>query len=165
MLGGMKRWGVVGILLLAFLGLADSVYLAQHAVNGTPLLCNINFLSGCNTVAASPYAYLFGIPLAEFGVLFYSILFVLAALELALFNQVLRRALQVTAAVGLFFSLYFTSLQMFVIEAFCIYCVISALITIFVVILASFIEPVWRRKNGNSPIITPPPRLSMPPRP
>src|SRR5450756_2536745 len=99
-LGVMKRVGVVLILILAFAGLADSAYLAQHEASGTPLLCNIQNLSGCNIVANSQYSHIFGIPTAEFGVLFYSILFVLAALELVIFDRLLRRVLQGFALIG-----------------------------------------------------------------
>ncbi len=147
----MKRFGVIGILTLAFFGLADSAYLAQHEASGTPLLCNIQNLSGCNIVAASQYSHLFGIPLAEFGVLFYSIVFVLAALELVIFDRLLRRVLQVTALVGVAASLYFSLVQIFLIGAFCIYCLASALIALFILILASLIEPIGRNMH-----ITPP---------
>src|SRR3989344_6388435 len=125
-----KRIGVALILILAFLGLADSGYLAQHAASGTPLLCDIENLSGCNIVATSPYAELFGVPLADFGVLFYALLFALAALELALFDRLLRRALQAVAVIRIVGSLYFTYIQAFVISEFCIYCTISAGITL-----------------------------------
>src|SRR3989338_6577488 len=86
----MKRIGVVAVLILAFLGLANSAYLAQQETSGDPLLCNIQNFSGCNIVAASEYSKLFGIPLAEYGVLFYGILFVLAALELVIFDRLLQ---------------------------------------------------------------------------
>ena len=76
----MKRAGVVAILILAFCGLADSVYIAQHEMSFVPLLCGADGLTGCNIVAANPYAHLFGIPLAEYGIFFYSLLFILAAL-------------------------------------------------------------------------------------
>lgn len=142
----MKRVGVVAILALAFFGIADSAYLAQHEINGTPLLCNIQGLSGCNTVASSQYSQIFGIPLAEFGVLFYGVLFVLAALELVLFDRLLRRTLQVVALVGIISSLYFTYVQMFLIQAFCIYCLASAVIALLIFIFASLIEPL---RNGN----------------
>src|SRR3990167_9423720 len=130
----MKRFGVAVILVLAFFGLADSLYLAQHAANGTPLLCNIQNFSGCNIVAGSQYARIFGIPLAEFGVVFYGALFILAALELVLVNRLLRRLLQAMALIGILASLYFIFLQLFVIDAVCIYCVVSALITMFILI-------------------------------
>lgn len=158
----MKRIGVVLILFLAFFGLADSAYLAQHELNGTPLICNIQNFSGCNIVANSSYSHVFGVPLSEFGVLFYAILFVLAALELVLFDRLLRRVLQGVSILGAIASLYFTSLQIFVIGAFCIYCAASAVITILVLLLASLIEPM--RKNLPAYQTPPlPPHLQMPP--
>lgn len=157
----MKRTGVVLILVLAFFGIADSTYLTQNALSGTPLLCTIQNLSGCNIVAASPYSHIFGIPLAEFGILFYSIIFVLAALELVVFDQLLRRSLQVVSLVGVISSLYFTALQVFVIGALCIYCIASALITLFILIFASLIEPIRKRTPPTPPTV--PPHLMMPP--
>lgn len=162
----MKRIGVVFIAILAFAGLADSAYLAQHAASGTPLLCNIQGLSDCNVVAASQYSRIFGIPLAEFGVLFYSILFVLAALELVLFDRLLRRVLQVVSLVGLITSAFSTIVQVFFIQALCIYCLASALITLLVFICASLIEPLQKSVRQTLPPAPPtPPRLSMPPAP
>lgn len=154
----MKRAGVVAILLLSFFGLADAAYITQHEVSGTPLLCNIQNLSDCNVVVASPYAYLFGIPLAEYGVLFYSIIFVIAALELVIFDTILRRVLQILSLIGVIASLYFTLIQTFVINAFCIYCLASALIAVLILIFASFIEPL--RKNAWQ---KPPASPGMPP--
>lgn len=141
----MKRTGVVLILILAFCGLVDSAYIALHEMSGTPLICDINNLSGCNTVVASPYSYLFGIPLAEYGILFYSIIFVLAALELVVFDQLLRRVLQGVSLIGVIASAYFTLVQIFLIKAFCVYCLASALIAVFILILSTFIEPIDRR--------------------
>jgi len=138
----MKRIGVVGILILAFCGVANAAYIAQSRISGTPLLCNIQNLSGCNIVANSQYSQLFGIPLAEYGVLFYGILFVLAALELVLFDRFLRRVLQGASLIGILASLYFTAVQVFLIGAFCVYCLASSLIALLIFILASLIEPL-----------------------
>ncbi|MFA6503167.1 MAG: vitamin K epoxide reductase family protein [Candidatus Paceibacterota bacterium] len=160
----MKRIGVVCILLLAFCGVADSAYLAQHEIDGTPLICNIQNLSGCNVVAASQYSQLFGVPLAEYGVLFYGIMFVLAALELVLFDRLLRRVLQGFAFIGILASLYFTFVQVFMIGAFCIYCIASAVITLLIFIFATLIEPLRRRAAAPHPDYPVHPRLSMPPK-
>lgn len=156
----MKRIGVIFILVFAFLGIADSAYLAEHEANGTPLICNIQSLSGCNTVAESQYSRFFGIPLAQYGVLFYSILFALSALELIIFNRLLRRVIQGISLVGIIASLYFTFVQIFVIGAFCIYCLASAIIALFIFICASSIEPIRRNTQKNSPSYLP-----MPPAP
>lgn len=157
----MKRLAVVFILILAFAGLADSFYLAQSAESGTPLICDIQNFTGCNVVAASEYSRVFGIPLAEYGVFFYGVLFVLAAIELALFNRFLRRVLQAVTVLGVLFSLYFSALQIFVINAFCIYCVASAIIALLALISATYIEPLRVRKEP--PPAPPHPHLTMPP--
>lgn len=168
----MKRWGVILILILAFAGLADSAYLAQHEASGTPLICNIQNLSGCNIVANSQYSRIFGIPVADFGVLFYSIIFVLAALELVLFDRLLRRVLQVFALVGLATSVVTTLVQIFLIQALCIYCLASAVITVIIFILATLIEPIKIKEQQQvSPASleatqgAAPPSLRMPPAP
>lgn len=161
----MKRIGVIAILILAFGGLADSLYLTQNELSGTPLLCNIQNLSDCNIVATSQYSRIFGLPLAEFGVFFYGILFVLAALELVIFNKLLRRMLQVVAVFGVISSLYFTFLQVFVISAFCIYCFASALIALLILVFASLIEPIQKRESSilSQTPQSPKKSLSMPP--
>ena len=155
----MRRFAVIGILLLAFCGLADSAYLAQHEMSGTPLICNIQNLNGCNIVANSQYSRFFGVPVADYGVIFYGILFALAAFELVLLDRLLRRALQWVALVGVLASIYFTSVQIFFIGAFCIYCLASAAIALFILILAGLIEPIRRRRALHST----PASLSMPP--
>ncbi len=148
--GGMKRLGIVLILLFAFCGLADSAYLAQHETSGDPLLCNIENLSGCNIVASSEYSKIFGIPLAELGMVFYSGMFILAALELVFFNQLLRRMIQAGAIVGLMLSLFSTIVQIFYIKALCVYCLASALVTVFVLIFAALIEPFSLKRVGTA---------------
>lgn len=140
----MKRTIVFVILVLAFCGLADSMYLAQHEASGTPLICNAQGLSECNTVVSSQYSRVFGIPLAEYGVFFYAVLFVIVAVELVFVNTFLRRVIQGLALVALATSLYSTFTQVFLIEALCIYCLASAIISTLIFILATRIEPLKR---------------------
>ena len=154
-MAAMKRVGVFLILAFAFFGLADSTYLTQHEINGTPLLCNVNNLATCNVVAQSPYSHFLGIPLSEYGLLFYGALFMLAALELLLFDAVLRRAIQGFALFGVISSAYFTAIQVFVINALCVYCMLSAFMALLIFVISLFIEPMRRG--------TPPPTLSRPP--
>ncbi len=161
----MKRIAVIIVLLLAFCGLADSIYLAEHVASGAPVICNIQGLSDCNMVLGTQYSHVFGIPLAELGVLFYSALFLVAALELFLPDRFLRRILQSLSLVGILASLYFVYLQAFVIHAFCAYCLTSAFIALLIVIFASFIEPMKGKKDSETPSPPPAPRLTMPPAP
>ena len=165
----MKRIGVILILAFAFFGLADSAYLAQHEIAGTPLLCNIQNLSGCNVVAQSAYSHLFGIPLAVYGIIFYGIVFALAAFELVVYDQLLRRALQALALFGVLFSAGATLLQVFVIQALCVYCLTSAFLALLVFLIACFIEPLPMRARARVaavPHATPEPEpkpFTMPP--
>lgn len=138
----MKRFGLGIILILAFVGIADSTYLAQHEAVGSPLLCNIADLTGCNTVVSSEYSHIFGIPLANLGLAFYALLFVLVACALVLTHVWMSRALQILAVLGILSSVYSVYLQVSVIHALCIYCLISAALTLFVFIIVVLIEPV-----------------------
>ncbi|HUQ30172.1 MAG TPA: vitamin K epoxide reductase family protein [Candidatus Paceibacterota bacterium] len=163
-----KRIATWAILLLAFFGLADSVYLVQHEMNGMPLLCDPNTtLSGCNIVAQSPYAYLFGIPIAEYGIFFYGLLFFVAAFEILLFRHLIRRVIQGLALLGFVMSVYFVSVQFFIINALCIYCLASAAIVFLVFTFSFLLESM--RKNGGAyyvPVAVPAPthpHLPMPP--
>lgn len=163
----MKRIWVVGIIVLAFAGLADSFYLAEHEVSGTPLICNVQNLTGCNIVANSEYSHIFGIPVANVSVVLYSIIFIFAILELVLFDRILRRVIQGGAVIGLVISIISAFIQVFIIHALCIYCLASGVISILIFACASRIEPL--RINGrqrepvpSSPSIVKDP-LSMPP--
>jgi len=165
----MKRFGVLLILILAFCGLSDSAYIAQNEAHHVPLLCNVTNLSDCNIVATSPYSRLFGVSVAGYGIIFYGIIFILAALELVLFNRFLRRALQGISLIGVLVSLYFTSIEIFVIHSLCIFCVASTIIVLLAFIFAMFIEPIrWNMKHkpplqsAASPL-PPPAHLPMPP--
>ncbi len=138
----MKRWAAGLIVVFAFCGLAVSNYIDQSERQGAPLICNVASLDGCNIVVTSAYAQLLGMPLATWGILFYTFVFVIAAFELFLMNQMLRWTLQVLAAVGLLVSLYGIYTQVFLIEALCMYCLVSAVVAMGIFIAALFIEPV-----------------------
>lgn len=156
----LRRFAVVGVIAFALFGLSDSLYLAQHEASAAPLICNVQNLSGCNTVVSSKYSQLFGVPVAEFGVLFYALVFALGVFELFFMNQLVRRTLQGFALVGILMSLYSTFTQIFLIKALCIYCLASAVTTVFIFIFATRIEPLPLRKFAAIRLSN---RLPMPP--
>ncbi len=141
----MKKLLAVLVLAFAFCGLANSAYLTQHEVDGTPLLCDVQGLTDCNVVASSPYSHIFGISLAEYGLIFYGVLFILAAIEIALPSRPIRRVVQGMALLGFLASLYFTFLQVYVINALCVYCTASALLALAIFVVALFLEPIRPR--------------------
>ncbi len=162
-----KRLATAAILFLAFFGIADSAYVLQTKLAGDALICGPEAFSGCNAVAGSSYSQLLGVPVSAYGVAFYALLFIVAALELVIFHHRARRLIQALAAVGFAFSAYFTVLQLFVINAFCIYCVASAVIALAIFLVAFLLEPLRPRRSPHAPVVPPRPPthpyLSMPP--
>lgn len=118
---------LVLLIVLATLGLADSIYLASKAATNTPLFCDIGAgLDGCNIVAQSPYSQIYGIPLAYLGVVFYSLLLIASVVALGKNHRIVHRALLAVAALGALFSAVFLYIQFALIQALCIYCIASA---------------------------------------
>lgn len=120
------------IILLSFIGVADTWYLAYSALTDTALSCGINVIDGCNTVAQSEYSRLLGIPLGIYGVVFYILTFITAGVLLVLPKRVLSKALLALSVIGLVFSLYFLALQVFVIKALCVYCLVSIALSLLI---------------------------------
>ncbi len=117
------------IVALNVVGLADALYLSYARYMHVDLPCSITN-GGCSIVAASPYAVMFGMPLAYLGVAFYSIMLVTVLISVYK-PQIykIKEILLILSVFGALDSLYFLYLQGYVIGAFCIYCIISAGIT------------------------------------
>jgi uncharacterized membrane protein len=124
------------MLALALLGIAVAFYDSYSIYNGHALWCPAP-INGCNEVASSPYARIFDLPIGYFGLVYYLYMFGLVAL-LAFdpFSRGLRLAAIVYAAAGVCCSIYFLYLQIGFIHAFCIYCLVSAVTTVFLFIAA-----------------------------
>ena len=124
------------MLALAFLGIADAFYDSYVIYNGQLLWCPPP-IDGCNIVAKSPYARIFDVPVGYFGVIFYLYMFALVALlTFDPFSRALRFGALLYAATGVLFSIYFMYVQVTFIHAFCIYCVISAILTLLLLVAA-----------------------------
>ncbi len=125
------------LVILSLLGLADSWYLFQSAITDTALTCNIGSgFDGCNIVAQSPYSHLFGIPLGLYGVGFFALVFVLSAVISLLPQRLFYRLLHLLTLAGALASIVFVFIQLALIKAVCIYCLISAGIALFLWIIA-----------------------------
>jgi uncharacterized membrane protein len=123
--GGLR----IAVAVVAVLGLAIAGYLTYVHYAGLHVLCLSS--GGCETVQASSYAKLAGIPVALLGLLGYAA--ILASLALP-------RDLQVTtgaglAMIGFGFSAYLTYRELFTIEAICQWCVGSAVLMTVLLIL------------------------------
>lgn len=115
--------------MLALIGVFVSVYLTLYKLG---IIGELNCAVGsCETVNTSRWATFLGLPVAAWGLGFY--LVVLAVALVAVREQYAdSRALSVALAAltgwGVLFSGWLTYLELFVIDAICIWCVISAII-------------------------------------
>jgi uncharacterized membrane protein len=136
--GGMNRALLAPyvMLALALVGIADAFY-DSYAIYAGQLLWCPPPIDGCNVVANSPYARIVGVPLGYLGLVFYLYMFGLAAL-LAFdpFSRGLRLGALLYAALGVCSSIYFMYVQLTFIHAFCIYCAVSAVLTLLLLISA-----------------------------
>ncbi|MDR3465298.1 MAG: vitamin K epoxide reductase family protein [Xanthobacteraceae bacterium] len=127
------------ILALSLVGIAIAFYDSYMVYHHQPLWCPPP-ISGCNDVAQSPYSRIFDLPIGYFGVVYYLDVFGLAVLiVLDRSSLVLKAALLAIAATGVIFSIYFAYLQISLIQAFCIYCLLSAVTTV-ALLAAAIIE-------------------------
>jgi uncharacterized membrane protein len=133
------------MLALALLGIADAFYVAHGSYTGEPLWCVI--VDGCNIVVASPYARIAGVPASYLGLTFYLFMSGLAAL-LAMdpFSRGLRLGALLYAVLGVGYSTYFAYVQLSLIRAVCIYCAISGLLTMLLLIAA-----LWHFRATRAP--------------
>ena len=128
----MKKLHVVAA-LLALLGIADALYLTIEHVTGQSVRCTI--ISGCSAVLSSPYAVVAGIPLAAVGGAAYFTVFSLAILAIFGYRIAGKLLLPLVGAMFLV-TLWLIYLQAFVIREFCQYCLLSALITTTLLVVA-----------------------------
>jgi uncharacterized membrane protein len=141
------------ILTLAFIGITIAFYDSFSVYTGRLLWCP-SPIDGCNTVAYSSFARLFNVPLGYLGLIFYLTMFAFAAL-LAYdpFSRGLRLGTSLLAALGVLLSICFQYIEITLIHAFCIYCLISFILTLllFIYLIAHFRamrRPAFSRKQN-----------------
>ena len=123
----------VSAAILSLVGLADALYLTVEHLTGQSVQCTI--ISGCSEVLSSPYAVVAGVPLAAVGAAAYFTVFSLATLSA--FGYRRAATLLTLLVVAMFLvSLWLVYLQAFVIREFCQYCLLSAAITLGLLVAA-----------------------------
>ena len=124
----------IAIAVVAVAGVAVAGYLTYVHYQPDALICTSH--GGCETVQKSSYAELAGIPVALLGLLAWSAVVVLVA-----WDSELARTLVAAVALGAAgFAIYLVTLQAFVIDAWCIWCMVNDLVLVpLLAILA-----IWR---------------------
>jgi uncharacterized membrane protein len=139
---GFQRMAAFAMVLLALASLVTAGYLAVEKLLGLAPACGP--IRGCDTVAASVYSDLLGVPIALLGWLF-SV--VLLATTVAWWRRSDGRALYAAYGLGLF-GLFvvaaLTYLELAVIHAICIWCVAYAVS----VVLGWLIAVLAIRRSG-----------------
>ena len=153
------------LLVLSLVGLFDALYLWWvYTSPSHPLVCAG---VGCDVVRATRYAHLWGQPLPVYGAAMYLVL-ILAILAQGWSDSqesehLAQQTVTLISAAGCAVSLYLTALEAFVIHAYCLWCVGSAIIItlIFALSLADLRTPVAAPAVAESPGRLPAPRRRL----
>lgn len=127
------------ILALSALGIVLSGYLTYlyygkvHAA-----FCAVG--SGCDTVRESSYSAILGIPVAVFGIFGYSLIFIFSLISIP--GRAKWFFLYFLSLAGFVFSAYLIYIELFVIKAVCIYCVVSAILITGILVTSLLRKPI-----------------------
>ncbi len=124
-------------LILAVLGLLDSIYLTWVKFSGKYALCGP--IGDCESVNTSQYSEVFGIPIALLGAGAYLVVIISLSLESrgsfwAEYSPIIVFGISL---IGVLYSIYLTYIEVAVLKAICPYCVISAIILVLLLVLSS----------------------------
>ena len=139
----IPKWIIVAFFITALIGFIDASFLAIEHYRGVVPPCSI--ISGCEKVTTSSYAEVFGIPLALFGAIYYFALLVLIIAYFDLKKAIILKIAALVTPIGFLASLYFVYLQVFIIKAICLYCMISAAASITLFVLGIIILRAAKR--------------------
>jgi len=120
----IPKWLYIIFLIVSFIGFLDATYITAKHYFGSPITCSI--LGGCEQVTTSIYSAVFNIPVALIGAVYYLILFTLTVLYLDIKNEHVFYTASKITVLGFMASLWFVYLQFFILNAFCLYCLVSA---------------------------------------
>lgn len=139
------------IILASAIGLLDSIYLAYVKLFNAEIYCTPG-LGRCDVVNASQWSTLWGIPLGIYGIIGFAALLLLASFGnkskmLAPHSDMLIFGISLA---GFVFSLYLTYIEVFVLNAICQWCVLSALMMTVIFVTVTYKLVVKSAKLTNS---------------
>ena len=128
------------LILFIIFGIIDAGYLTYEHYQQVIPPCTVNrffpIASDCGKVLRSSYSIMFGVPLAVFGIIQYSLLLI-ALISLIIFRKkVFAYWIILQSMIGAIFSLYFMYIQLAILKSICIYCTLSALISFIIFFLS-----------------------------
>jgi len=125
--------------VLAILGAFVAFYLSYIEISNTKAVCGP--VGNCNSVQESSYAHLFGlIPIGALGLVGYASILLCWLLQTygpQKTRKIFAIAIWGMAWFGIFFTIYLTFLEPFVIGATCVWCITSALLMTVIFLLST----------------------------
>lgn len=126
------------LFLLVIAGLAISLYLSYVEIKQVDALCGP--IGECNRVQESSFSSILGFPVAGLGAVYYFVFFILLCLYKNAergFARILSLGLLFPALTAVMYSIFLTSLEIWVIHAVCAWCLGSALISAVILMVLS----------------------------
>lgn len=124
-----QSWLNTAQLILIVAGIGIASYLTYVKLFDVKPYCA--GVGNCEAVQSSPYAMLFGVPVAIWGLLSYLgllALFLVKRSDWRGFGHLARQVTFLATLVGVMYSAYLTYLELFVINEICPWCVASAIV-------------------------------------
>jgi len=130
----------MAVIIIGLMGLIDSGYLVYKHYTNQILPCpTVQLVNTCQVVATSAYANILGVPIALIGLGFYLAIIIIGLAGLKEKYQFAFNFIPPLSALAWLFSARLTYLQFFVIHSICYYCIFSALLATFLLIIGVII--------------------------
>lgn len=134
----MKKYLPWIIVVLSLVGLVDSALLVYEHFVPRFVPCSTTAYVDCGKVLTSRYATVFGVPLAVIGVLHYVFLGIVAVLAIVKKSKWWSLLVTITAIWGFVASCVFIYIQVIILRAICLYCMVSAINSIVLLALVKY---------------------------
>lgn len=137
----IPKWLIYSFIGISFIGFLDATYLTAEHYSGAGLNCII--FTGCDTVTTSSYNEMLGLPVALYGAVYYFGILLISLLYIdnpnrkfvSIFKLLSPKFIPVYTLIGFIMSARFVYLMLFVINAICTYCLLSAITSTLLFIL------------------------------
>jgi len=128
----VPRWVPLTSLVLAVAGLGVAAYLTyEHYTQGTTLACPDTGAINCAKVTSSDQSYVFGVPVALLGLLFFVALVPLCLpLAWRSAQPAVRWGRVAAVSVGVLFVFYLIYAELFLIGSICLWCTAVHVLTL-----------------------------------
>jgi len=143
------KWLAIGFLLMSLIGFLDTSYLSAKRFLSSPVTCS--FFQGCDQVTTSRFAVIGGVPVAVLGLIYYLIILIGTLIYLDTKREAVLYSLAQLTPIGFIVSVWFIFLQLIVIKALCLYCIVSATTSTILFVLGILLIRKQRQLNQTSP--------------